>query len=879
MTHRADERLAAAAGFNARDVLGALRARTNRASADERKIRRALSAALPPSTLHKADTLKWRKFMQCSSHANIAPMVALRRRFMDESEGLLSVSVGGRPRWEADPEHARWADQFTVWIANKTRVAPGKRTMCHQHVDSTGKTVLHHGKDPSTGRRKACQEGACQHHVLHYKTDTNVNLHRGFLRDHPHIDPQRFNRQRFDGMMPFWVKPKPRKVCVCPHCSQAKHLLAGLRAAVGRLHGEDCKCQCALCVDGGCKTAHDSVDKFIDTWLCDHDAPIEGVFMREDDASVNGMFARVKCVLGSCEKCKDQAVAPLFVCPLESAHDADAATWKEMVKESNMVHTASGLKEQKNVHAKVQRGTIRDLKLRVHSCFAGDRTNRKRVKWHGWTQDESFFVHVFVNRWQSEALNHMLSTLRADAVLVTMDCAMNCAHKHDVEFSEEHFAPWSSTVLPLVCFHRDRDGIAKGETFVVLSDDLRHDHSAVQAHLKDAIQHHRIRFAERDEVLRRCVVFSDGCAAQFKTASIFGALPSMFNELKHKGPDQLPTLPVVTGFNDSGAPMHFPSAVEWARVNDMRPVAIEGVRVCWNFFQSHHGKGPSDSENASVKGFLSRREENGHCMPCTIDITKALVNGLTKTSVNKTEKNRKKFSVWRRQFAHCPCGTIDRKGSVRVDKAVKWTRTHHRHCTSIDDDGVAQLDAVNMGWLSCACALCMEAGVEHENCTFSGIVNANTDRKPKKNMSSRRVQLVARRLPSRRRRTPRNLEGRVLNAIRTRGHFNFCRDMGGTLGMGAAVSLTTDENCNLAVEYHVIAEVAGADNRCVMDSKKADDVVLLTNMLPSPMGFRLTEVVGSFGVLKAAPGVRQQLLNAMSALKDPDADDTDDDDD
>ena len=80
----------------------------------------------------------------------------------------------------------------------------------------------------------------------------------------------------------------------------------------------------------------------------------------------------------------------------------------------------------------------------------------------------------------------------------------------------------------------------------------------------------------------------------------------------------------------------------------------------------------------------------------------------------------------------------------------------------------------------------------------------------------------------------------------------------------------------MAVEHHNIGEVAGADNRCVLDIMKAPGVVLLDDMLP-PIGFSLSCVLGSPGQLKAAPGVRQQLVNAASAMMDPQSEDDDDD--
>lgn len=641
--------MAAAAGANAGAVLKFIRENEPiRESTEGRIIRRAISAALLPSVvMNNLDLARWRRFLHYSDKVNLCELQTVRLSFLEGKGSLTDTSKGGNSKWEAHPEHARWKEEMLAWMEKDgvTRVVPGKNTICYQHLDASGSHVIsHHSKCNRTNLRGRCYEH-CRRHVLHFKTATDVALHARFLKEHPHVDPQRFVRQRFTELMPFWVKPKPREVCVCTYCSNAKGLLDGLRKAVHSVHGGDnpCLCACSLCNDGGCKKVYDNVYNLINAWTCHGAIPWNDVYEGYDEDHVKGLLDGMRCRLGRCKDCKHPSSAPFYKCPEEKKIDQRMVTWKEVVKESNMVQTQNGLKEQKNVHIKTQRGSVIDLKRKVLRCFAGDRIDAKRVLWTGWTQDEPHFVHLLVKDWQSKCLDTMIDTCSCDTMIIIIDYAMNYAHKHDQEFSEEHFSPWSSTILPIVCYYRGLDGVVGAETFAVLTDDLRHDHQAVQAHLKQCIQFHRVRFAERGYVLKSCIVWSDGCAAQFKTKSIFGSLPVIYTQLRERGPHHYDELPIVTAF-DEQEPIYYQSKAAWRDAVAGSPIlqldSYQGVRISWNFFQSCHGKGPSDSENAVIKGHLSKAEANGKCMPYTADLVREIIKYLTEPSRTRRKKKR-----------------------------------------------------------------------------------------------------------------------------------------------------------------------------------------------------------------------------------------------
>ena len=638
--------------------------------------------------------------------------------------------------------------------------------------------------------------------------------------------------------MPFWVKTKPRAVCVCHCCKQATELLDAHRRAVRAVHGGDqkCTCACAMCSSGRCKCHLADADSLENEWLCGQPIDYDSVHERDDNQHVQATLQRVRCALGMCTECMDQKNAPFARCPAELAQDDSDVSWREVVKEANLVHTNSGVKELKNVHIKLKHGTLKELRQRLWDCFAGDRLSRKRVCWAGWTQDESFLVHRLVKKWQSSTRDRMLSTLGPEEMLAVIDHAMNCAHRHDEEFSEEHFSPWTSTILPIICHHRDLDGVVKAESHTVLTDDLRHDHSAVQLHLNDCVQHHRVRFAERGRTLRRMFVWSDGCAAQFKTASIFGWLPVFWERTKACGPESRPTLPVLVGF-DGERPICMPAADCWAAAlansPPHRPIEIDGIVTSWNFDQSNHGKGPSDADNAGTKGHLAKREEMGVVMPCTMDTAKELLRSMTVSSRHKRKK--KKHSVWHRQMVFAPLGSIDRTQAVRVSKSVRGTRSHCRFAVSMGAGRRVNQGVVRMGFLSCACRRCMDVGSESPDCSHRAMTNAHTNKRPSTSMVDKTVTLVGARRGGGggRRRSMRGLDRRILASTRQHGQFNFCYDDGdGNLRLGAGVSIDVDDDDMFVVSFHAIEVIAGSSDRFVLNPNRADDPIPMDDLLP-----------------------------------------------
>ena len=894
---------------NLLEVLQKLKSRGNKALNLKNNIilRRSLVASVVPTDVDDDSILKRYGKLLNTGKMDIKSLQKIRKDFMsgDQNEMCIAAEQRGRKCWITSAVHQSWHEQLITWLEDEqqSRVAPGKRGMAYKHFNEKGESIAYHSPANKSNPECKCYDGLCQKHAVHWKNYNDIELHRRFLRDHPNVNPTQMTRQRFTSLLPYWLQKKPRDVCACPYHAQATCLLESCKIATKDIH-KDCSCSCQLCADGGCQTYCDNFDNFLSQWECKSDTDFSKLYENEEPNHVQAWMKKVTCTLGNCDVCGDYTSVPCNACPLERAAHQKMVSWTEIVKEPQVVQTSAGVKERKNTHKKRFTGRFEELKSRLMMCF-GD----MKADWKGWTQDESFRVHRFVKNWQSSTLDRTLSKLDEHSACAIIDYAMNYTHAHEEEFSEEHFCPWTSTLLPIVVHFKDPEtGQTHAETYCVLSDDNRHDHQNVQAIMKDVIQYHRIRFAKNGRVLKFFWVWSDGCAAQFKTASIFGWLTHIYKVLDEVSPSSA-KIPIVTGVIPDDNKDQKCNSFEHFNAEDEcdglpLPYEFAPVHVAWSFFQSAHGKGPSDAENSAVKNFLLRLEQHGWNMPYTVDLVPKLLqlrrssryNPDTKTF--ETGRKKKLHSIMARQIAFYPSGSIDRKSSVRVDQSVSGTRTHYRYSPTQDYTP----HKVRMGWLSCACTACLTNKKEVRHCRFRKVVNARTGHRMAATMkvcSARLNGPTVRAVVGRQRRAIRNLNRKVVpthniqprtciifclltrayviiqiaDAIRTCGKFTFCHaapDADGNnpvVKLGSGVLLTVDPDGDNALAHHELVRVGNSDNRFVEEPQKADSLVKLEDVI-LPINFRIAAVRGEPGTYRVAPGVVQAIKNAEMALLD-----------
>ena len=113
------------------------------------------------------------------------------------------------------------------------------------------------------------------------------------------------------------------------------------------------------------------------------------------------------------------------------------------------------------------------------------------------------------------------------------------------------------TIHPMVITLKQQSGTTIRDSVVAVSNDLKHDSTAVSQFVKVLDAHLSIMYPP----IQRMVFWSDGCAAQYKSAQPFYRIANRFDQ--HR--------------------------------------SLE-----WNYFGSNHGEGPSDGESGIVKTFASR---------------------------------------------------------------------------------------------------------------------------------------------------------------------------------------------------------------------------------------------------------------------------------
>ena len=145
-------------------------------------------------------------------------------------------------------------------------------------------------------------------------------------------------------------------------------------------------------------------------------------------------------------------------------------------------------------------------------------------------------------------------SLRDDEVLVVVDFAENYVCKQYAEAQSAYYSRNSVTLHPMVAiFSQDSDIIR--DSVVVISEDLRHDSSAVKVFIQTLAYYIQTKHPH----INHLIIWSDGCSSQYK----------------------------------SRQPM-----------NNIAKAFCTDFKVTWNFFGSRHGKGEADGESAVVKNYL-----------------------------------------------------------------------------------------------------------------------------------------------------------------------------------------------------------------------------------------------------------------------------------
>jgi hypothetical protein len=136
---------------------------------------------------------------------------------------------------------------------------------------------------------------------------------------------------------------------------------------------------------------------------------------------------------------------------------------------------------------------------------------------------KQFVMHQFVARWQDSQYKTCAANLRPGEVMSLIDFAENYSFKGQNEIQSQHWINVQLTILVHIMYtvnpaYNPEDPKSKRlltTYFYYISDDRVHDTLFVQTCL---MLHWKHLMLEASTIPSRHVVWSDGCAAQFKGA-------------------------------------------------------------------------------------------------------------------------------------------------------------------------------------------------------------------------------------------------------------------------------------------------------------------------------------------------------------------------
>ena len=235
------------------------------------------------------------------------------------------------------------------------------------------------------------------------------------------------------------------------------------------------------------------------------------------------------CIFQHCEKCGKDTKKRLFNYFAEIKDDKEVSWnhWERVVEDGK---TRKALKTKKGNYKVMLEEFVSDVLSPV--------------------QGTTFPEHLFIGQWQQRQFNEMKTNLPEDCVMLVMDFGKNRLIRFQDEPKSIYYTIHQVTIHPVVVFYRSLDitDLTVRESLVFLSDDHLHDHNAVNHFLEKTLMY----LKEKEIPFKKVVVFSDGCASQYKGKGTFAQ------------------------------------------------ISLKDVPIEWNYFGSDHGKSECDGEVGSI---------------------------------------------------------------------------------------------------------------------------------------------------------------------------------------------------------------------------------------------------------------------------------------
>lgn len=329
-------------------------------------------------------------------------------------------------------------------------------------------------------------------------------------------------------------------------------------------HPTDCTCDCSICcpenhhtIGGTCvasKTTITSVRQWMEEAVC---PKLEGQEWHQR-----------KCIFGSCENC---GVHRLLWCKRELDEAESLSIEWEAFQYVELAEPAQIRREKKKGMAESAPKKVKRLRM-VHK-----HTSLPDFKQQVLSKMESFLVHNFRSRWQSEQFKLCLKSFPRGTIVSSIDFSENYTFKCQNEIQTQHWDNRQITLLIHVTYRHREDSSSleaavgrsvqmaqdnTGERDIIadyhfyISDDNAHDTLFVQ-HCMDL---HAGWMKDEGISFQQHLVWSDGAASQFKSCRPFYYISRYYKQ--------------------------------------------HGARMKWFFHASGHGKGVAVSSYSLVAWFL-----------------------------------------------------------------------------------------------------------------------------------------------------------------------------------------------------------------------------------------------------------------------------------
>jgi len=165
--------------------------------------------------------------------------------------------------------------------------------------------------------------------------------------------------------------------------------------------------------------------------------------------------------------------------------------------------------------------------------------------------------HNFIAKSQSKFLSDCKAFCESGVFIVLCDFAENYSFVVQDAVQSFHWCNDQATIHPFVVYHKENDKLLV-DSFVVISESLHHDATAVHLYIKKLIHDLQNKYSD----IQKIMYFTDGAASQYKNKSNFLNLAYHLDDF--------------------------------------------GIDAEWHFFATSHGKSPCDGVGETVKRLAAR---------------------------------------------------------------------------------------------------------------------------------------------------------------------------------------------------------------------------------------------------------------------------------